>query len=102
MGVAQAAKYLQQSRGWAYGVMNIFESQGNVDFSNKRGGKRTTTSEQDRKIVELGESKNSESRKMTAKEIAQDLTAQGIKVSRSTVSQRLSEVKSKKRSKINV
>ena len=40
MSIESAAKYLQQSRGWATGILAKFEETGNVDFCDEKGPKR--------------------------------------------------------------
>lgn len=43
MSVEHAAKYLNESKGWAYNVLRIYQEKGNVDLSYERGRKRAST-----------------------------------------------------------
>jgi hypothetical protein len=42
MTIDAAAKFLRMSRGWAMSFLAQYEKEGNVDFSDNRGTKRTT------------------------------------------------------------
>lgn len=87
MTVQAAAKYLRESRGWAYNVLKIYEETGNVDFSHKRGAKKATSEEQDLEMVELATA----DKPKTTEEIARILSTKGTPISRFTVSRRLRE-----------
>ena len=89
MSVESAAKFLNQSKGWAYNILNIYEEFGNVDFSNEKGPKRVTTEAQDREIVKLATAP----KPMTTQQIANKLTIKGTPVSRVTITRRLHENK---------
>ena len=87
MTVQAAAKYLRESRGWAYNVLKIYQETGNVDFSHKKGGKKATSEEQDLEMVDLATA----DKPKTTVEIARILTTKGTHISRFTVSRRLRE-----------
>lgn len=87
MSVQAAAKYLKESRGWAYNVLNIYEKTGNVDFSQERGSKRVTTEKEDLQMVKLATA----DKPKTTEQIADILSSKGTKVSYVTVSRRLKE-----------
>jgi transposase len=89
MSVQAAAKYLGESRGWVYNVLKQYEQFGNVDFSNNRGRKRSTTEKQDQEIVKLAVSE----KPMTSVQIAQTMAKKGAMVSHDTVTRRLNENK---------
>jgi transposase len=87
MSVQSAAKYVKESRGWAYNVLKIYEETGNVDFSHERGPKRVTTEQEDLEMVKLATA----DKPKTTEQIADILTAKGMTVSRYTVGRRLKE-----------
>ena len=89
MSVDAAAKYLKQSSGWAYNILNTYEEFGHADFSDERGPKRVTTETQDREIVKLATAV----KPLTTQQIADKLTAKGIPVSRVLITRRLRENK---------
>lgn len=87
MTVQEATKYLGESRGWAYNVLNIYNNTGNVDFSIEKGQKRVTNETQDLRMVQLATS----AKPSTTQAIADKFTKQGTPVSRWTVARRLRE-----------
>lgn len=89
LSIEAASKYLGESKGWGYGVWNIFKETGTVDFSDKKGSKRVTTEKQDKEMVKLATADQPK----TTEEIAAILTAKGTPVSRTTVARRLKEHK---------
>jgi transposase len=87
MSVEHAAKYLKESKGWAYNVLRIYQETGNVDFSYERGRKRASKEKQDFEMVKLAAA----DKPRTTEQIAGILTAKDTKVSRFTVARRLRE-----------
>ena len=87
MTVASAAKYLKKSRWWAENVLQQFEEQGNVDFSEDRGPDRATTDKEDLQMVKLA----TRGKPKTTEEISQIMSNKGVSVSRWTVGRRLRE-----------